>query len=69
MLTDWNTGKLRYYTEPPEENDSTKAILSSEIVATFSEEFNLDSLDDDLKLVVEGWFAMLALYQEKEKIN
>ncbi|KAK6061020.1 hypothetical protein COOONC_01317 [Cooperia oncophora] len=57
VLHEWNSGKLRYYTHPPEDTISTSAPetgVSAEIVSQFSKEFDIDSLDDDLKQLVEG---------------
>lgn len=42
VLGDWNTGKIKYYTHPPEQ---AEANLKAEIVAQFTEEFSLDQLD------------------------
>ena len=50
VLQAWNSGKLRYHTEPPETSTKHDAVCTSEILTTFSKEFNLDELDDD-KLV------------------
>jgi len=57
LLRDWNSGKLRYYTEPPEDEGVSPAdekFLSSELVAEMSKEFDLDAIDADQKLLVEG---------------
>ncbi len=44
VLNDWNSGKIKYYTHPPE--TETKAThVSAEIVTTFAKEFSLDALD------------------------
>jgi len=42
VLGDWNTGKIKYYTHPPEQ---VEANLQAEIVAQFTQEFNLDQFD------------------------
>lgn len=42
ILGDWNTGKIKYYTHPPEQ---VEANLQAEIVAQFTQEFNLDQFD------------------------
>uniref|UniRef100_A0A7E4WBL1 Guanine nucleotide-binding protein-like 3 homolog n=1 Tax=Panagrellus redivivus TaxID=6233 RepID=A0A7E4WBL1_PANRE len=52
VLTAWNTGKLRYYTEPPEKETNTETLCTSEVLSTFSKEFNLDDINDDA--IVEG---------------
>ncbi|KAK6027454.1 hypothetical protein OSTOST_06517, partial [Ostertagia ostertagi] len=57
VLHEWNSGKLRYYTLPPEDTASASAPetgVSAEIVSQFSKEFDIDGLDDDLKQLVEG---------------
>nr|CDJ80154.1 GNL3L Grn1 putative GTPase and GTP-binding protein domain containing protein [Haemonchus contortus] len=57
VLHEWNSGKLRYYTHPPEDTSSTSAPetgVSAEIVSQFSKEFDIDGLDNDLKQLVEG---------------
>ncbi|VDN55414.1 unnamed protein product [Dracunculus medinensis] len=46
VLYDWNNGKLRYYTEPPEA-ESEQTINASVILNEFSSEFDLDSLKLD----------------------
>ena len=51
VLNDWNMGKVKYYTHPPElENRSTH--ISSEIVSEYSKEFDLDNLD---KMEQDDW--------------
>lgn len=52
VLNDWNSGKLRYHTEPPEE-DNNSTILSSEILSSFSKEFDLDALEGDIKILID----------------
>lgn len=44
VLNDWNSGKIKYYTHPPE-TVTKETHVSSEIVATFAKEFSLDDLD------------------------
>jgi len=41
VLNDWNNGKIKYFTHPPEE----KGTISSEIVKEFSQEFSLEDLE------------------------
>lgn len=43
LLNDWNTGKIKYCTQPPE--DSTTVHLSASIVSNDAKEFELDALD------------------------
>lgn len=58
VLNDWNVGKLRYYTEPPETegtvSNADAALCSAEVLAEYSKEFNLEDLDADEKIVIEG---------------
>ncbi|WKX94254.1 hypothetical protein Q1695_011479 [Nippostrongylus brasiliensis] len=57
VLHEWNSGKLRYYTQPPEESSSSAApesAVSAEIVSQFSKEFDIESLDEELTQLVEG---------------
>jgi nuclear GTP-binding protein len=41
VLRDWQSGKIKFYTMPPERNE---AIVSSEIVTQWAKEFDLDAL-------------------------
>merc|ERR1711936_361139 len=41
VLGDWNTGKIKYFTHPPE----ARGNISSEIVQEFSKDFSLDDLE------------------------
>ncbi|EYC27727.1 hypothetical protein Y032_0008g151 [Ancylostoma ceylanicum] len=56
VLNEWNNGRLRYYTHPPEEAPPSApgTGVSAEIVSQFSKEFDIDALDGDLKQLVEG---------------
>ncbi|GFR76984.1 guanine nucleotide-binding protein-like 3 homolog, partial [Elysia marginata] len=47
LLHDWNSGKITYYTAPPEETPESKHHLGAKIVSDWSKEFNLDDLLDD----------------------
>merc|ERR1712233_41827 len=42
VLGDWNTGKIKYCTHPPETSQSSGS--TSEIVSEFAKEFSLDEL-------------------------
>jgi nuclear GTP-binding protein len=54
VLNAWNSGKLRYYTQPPDTRTTTDgdAICSSELLTSFTKEFNLDEVND--AAIVEG---------------
>ncbi|VDK61332.1 unnamed protein product [Gongylonema pulchrum] len=57
VLVDWNTGKLRYFTEPPEgENEDGQhgKLCSAELLSEMSKEFDLEALDNEQKTLVEG---------------
>ncbi|KAG4079034.1 hypothetical protein HA402_001689 [Bradysia odoriphaga] len=43
LLNDWNTGKIKYCTQPPEDN--TSVHISASIVSNDAKEFELDALD------------------------
>ena len=51
VLNDWNSGKIKYFTLPPE-TETKETHVSSEVVSTFAKEFSLENLDkmdqDDL---------------------
>ena len=42
LLGDWNSGKIKYFTHPPEQAETN---LSAEIVSQFAAEFSLDKVD------------------------
>jgi nuclear GTP-binding protein len=44
VLNDWNSGKIKYFTHPPE---TVAGDIASEIVSEFAKEFSLDTLDMD----------------------
>jgi nuclear GTP-binding protein len=54
VLNAWTSGKLRYYTQPPENRPKIDddIVCSSELLSSFSKEFNLDQVDDNA--IVEG---------------
>ncbi|KAK0395492.1 hypothetical protein QR680_001305 [Steinernema hermaphroditum] len=54
VLIDWNSGKLRYYTTPPETAGANDVSCPAELVSQFSKEFDLDALDGELSALVEG---------------
>jgi len=43
VLNDWNSGKIKYFTHPPEVTSTDD--ISAEIVTEFAKEFQLDDLD------------------------
>uniref|UniRef100_A0A1I8EUK4 Guanine nucleotide-binding protein-like 3 homolog n=1 Tax=Wuchereria bancrofti TaxID=6293 RepID=A0A1I8EUK4_WUCBA len=55
VLMDWNRGRLRYFTEPPETMvDQNPNLCSVELLSEMSKEFDLETLDDEQKALVEG---------------
>lgn len=57
VLEDWNSGKIRYYTEPPEEGDSQ---VSAEIVSQIAKEFDIESFASEEKMMLDGVAAEAA---------
>lgn len=51
VLEDWNSGKLRYYTVPPEEPSS---LISSEIVNEIAEEFDIENFVAEEKMMLDS---------------
>lgn len=51
VLNDWNTGKIKYCTQPPEIIDNTNVHISATIVHSEAREFdvhNFESMETDL---------------------
>ena len=42
LLGDWNSGKIKYFTHPPEQAETN---MAAEIVSQFAAEFSLDKVD------------------------
>ena len=42
LLGDWNSGKIKYFTHPPEQAETN---IAAEIVSQFAAEFSLDKVD------------------------
>src|SRR5690606_32320352 len=62
VLNDWNSGKLRYFTQVPITDDTNPHLLSSEVVTTMAKEFDLDALDEDIKVLIDGNFDFEGVY-------
>lgn len=43
LISDWNTGKIKYCTQPPEENDKNCHISASFVLNTNQHEFDIDN--------------------------
>lgn len=54
VLNDWTTGKLRYYTLPPETAAADESPCDSQLVTKMRAEFNLDQLEPDMIKTVQG---------------
>merc|ERR1719341_1356847 len=61
VLADWNSGKIKYCTHPPEEEKQT----SSEIVTQFDSEFSLTELERGEKMDLQN----LPLVRPSEMVN
>ncbi|VDP14737.1 unnamed protein product [Heligmosomoides polygyrus] len=70
-MHEWNSGKLRYYTHPPEDASTQKpeTAVSAEIVSQFSKEFDIDSLDEDLRQIVEDSSTVVTSGRHKKTGN
>lgn len=55
LLQDWNSGKITYYTAPPEKDDSNNPDIhvGATIVTGFSKEFNIDDIVQDEAKMLE----------------
>lgn len=63
VLNEWNCGKLRYFTQVPGvEETSNQHMISSEVVTTMAQEFDLDALEGDIKVLIDGFFFKLFLW-------
>ncbi|XP_071877507.1 nucleostemin 1 [Bombus fervidus] len=58
ILDDWNSGKIRYYTVPPEESH---CHLSAEIVSQMNKEFDIENFAAEEKMMIDNF--------EKESAN
>ena len=57
VINDWNCGNIRYYTHPPEKGEEelkAQGDAGAAIVAEFSKEFDLNSLDEKMDLDAFG---------------
>lgn len=61
VLGDWNTGKIKYFTHPPE----VRGTIASEIVQEFSKDFSLE----DLEKVEEMDMSTLPLVRPSEIVQ
>merc|ERR1712032_915595 len=61
VLGDWNSGKIKYCTHPPEEEKQT----SSEIVTQFASEFSLNELERGEKMDLQN----LPMVRPSEMVN
>lgn len=56
LLQDWNSGKITYYTAPPErtEDKDPSVHLGAQIVAGFTKEFDINEIAEDEAKMIEG---------------
>lgn len=59
VLNDWNSGKIRYYTVPPEE---AACQVSAEIVTKIAEEFNIENFEATEKMMLDDVEAAAAKF-------
>nr|CAD2172818.1 unnamed protein product [Meloidogyne enterolobii] len=52
VLNDWNSGKLHYFTEPPEQQIVSE--FQPELVSEFVKEFDLDNLEENIRVLVDS---------------
>ncbi|XP_017752183.1 PREDICTED: guanine nucleotide-binding protein-like 3 homolog [Eufriesea mexicana] len=52
IVTDWNSGKIRYYTVPPEQPN---CHISAEIVSQLSKEFDIESFATEEKMMLDNF--------------
>ncbi|XP_030828233.1 guanine nucleotide-binding protein-like NSN1 isoform X1 [Strongylocentrotus purpuratus] len=53
ILQDWNTGKITYYTHPPEQH-SLPSHIDASIVTQLGQEFNVASLEKEDEKILKG---------------
>jgi len=51
VIEDWNSGKIRYYTVPPEQ--SPECHVSAEIVSQMAKEFNIESFAAEERMMLD----------------
>lgn len=59
LLEDWNNGKIKYYTLPPEQNEN-EAHISSAVVSEVAKEFdlaNFESMEMEVLNTIEKDFG------------
>lgn len=52
VIEDWNSGKIRYYTVPPEQPES---LISAEIVSQMAKEFDIESFAAEEKMMLDNF--------------
>ncbi|XP_043515564.1 guanine nucleotide-binding protein-like 3 homolog isoform X2 [Frieseomelitta varia] len=57
ILEDWNSGKIKYYTVPPEEPN---CHISAEIVNKISKEFDIESFAEQEKMMLDNFEEKVA---------
>ena len=54
-----SSGKITYYTAPPEEKSESAHHVGAKIVSNWSKEFNLDDLLNDEQIMMDGEIVCL----------
>ena len=67
MLHDWNKGKIRYFTQPPERPNQTQEEAA--IVQNMDKEFDIDGLMDEQKMIVDGGILNWIICESPEDQN
>lgn len=70
VLQDWNSGKIKYYTLPP---DNASSTISAEIVKEMSKEFNINEFvyDEEMNMdegdaSLQGAFVIKSLHEKED---
>ena len=53
------SGKITYYTQPPEQH-TLSAHLSADIITEMSKEFDIEALVSDEQDTIQGWYSIFA---------
>uniref|UniRef100_A0A336MYM6 Guanine nucleotide-binding protein-like 3 homolog n=1 Tax=Culicoides sonorensis TaxID=179676 RepID=A0A336MYM6_CULSO len=65
LIHDWNTGKIKYFTHPPEDKDN-EAHLSSAIVTQETKEFGLDDFETTTSKILDRIEARCKLEKDPD---
>lgn len=65
LIHDWNTGKIKYFTHPPEEND-IEVHIGSSIVTQQVKEFGLDDFESTASKILDRIEARMKLEKDPD---